>query len=319
MQRSPASIRHEETNLRPVKIYQPKMAVDYQRFWGFWKKIYRWTEKTGLHPRLQLRKGLCDEKTLIYDAWFVSLGQVSIHGYYALPRHSDKKLPAVLLIHGYGDRAHIEWAREFASKGYAALSINLRGHGKSRSQYMPKFPGCMTDGITDPNQFSLTGAIADCIRATDYLRERPEIDKRKIFITGGSLGGGLSLIVGGFDPRIRAVAADVPYLCDIKRSMNEAKTGPYLEVKDFVKKFPGQRRSVYKTLDLVDVFYFAPYIKCPALIGVGLEDTTCPPNGIFKVYKSIKSTKNILIDKSAGHQVIDGWGRAVFDWFEKYR
>jgi cephalosporin-C deacetylase len=50
-------------------------------------------------------------------------------------------------------------------------------------------------------------------------------------VTDVSQGGGLALIVGSLDPRVRAVAAQVPYLCGIVRSAALVDTEPLAELR----------------------------------------------------------------------------------------
>jgi len=54
----------------------------------------------------------------------------------------------------------------------------------------------------------------DCIRAVDFLTSRPEIDKSRIGVEGGSQGGGLSSAAAALDQRITFCAPDIPWLGD---------------------------------------------------------------------------------------------------------
>jgi cephalosporin-C deacetylase-like acetyl esterase len=46
---------------------------------------------------------------------------------------------------------------------------------------------------------------------------------------------------------------------------------------------------------------FAPRITCPALVGVGLIDVTCPPEGVLATFNQMKGPKKIVILPLAGH------------------
>lgn len=50
-----------------------------------------------------------------------------------------------------------------------------------------------------------------------------------------------------------------------------------------------------------DAMNFATRIKCPALVGLGLVDTVCPPEGIFATCNQIQSEKKVIIMPQADH------------------
>jgi pimeloyl-ACP methyl ester carboxylesterase len=50
-----------------------------------------------------------------------------------------------------------------------------------------------------------------------------------------------------------------------------------------------------------DAMNFATKIKCPGLIGLGLIDPVCPPEGIFATINQIKSPKKVIIMPKADH------------------
>lgn len=292
---------------------------------AFWQKVLADTRNVPLQPTLKLRLDLSKPDILVYDAIYSSLDGMRIHGFYARPKKRGR-YPAVALFHGYGDRGYSEWALRFAERGFAAISIDERGHGKSTRRrngdkvrvYKPGFPGLMVDGITAPRRYSMVGIVADSVRAVDFLASRPEVDARRLGVTGGSMGGAMSIIVPALDPRVKAAAAGVPYLCDIPDSINRAKADPYLEVARYLESHPADRKKVMWTLSLVDALRFAPKVRVPELVGVGMQDYICPSPGILRTYRRLEGPKKLLVRKDEGHVVLTGWRDAVFAWMEKY-
>jgi cephalosporin-C deacetylase-like acetyl esterase len=69
-----------------------------------------------------------------------------------------------------------------------------------------------------------------------------------------------------------------------------------------------------------DAMNFATRIKCPVIVGVGLADTTCPPEGVFAAFNQIRAPKEIIImptaDHSGDHRPYD---RAAGVFFEKQK
>lgn len=255
------------------------------------------------------------------DILLKGYGNVRLHGYLAEPANinANKKLPAVLLLHGYSDYGRPSWARRYARMGFIALAIDVRGHGKSNEYYNPGFPGLMVGNITDSKKYSLVGVILDAIRGIDFLETLPEVDKNRIYVSGSSMGGGSAMIVSAIDGRVRAVAAGVPFLNNIPESLKTADGGPYMEVKKYLKEHPQDKEKVWDTLKYVDVYNYAPYINKPVIIGIGLADFICPPEGIKSTFDRIPSQtkKEMYAVPKAGHVVLSGWHEKNKRWFSE--
>ena len=61
-----------------------------------------------------------------------------------------------------------------------------------------------------------------------------------------------------------------------------------------------------------DVANFASQIKCPVLIGCGLIDETCPPEGIIAATNQMRGPKEVVILPISGHQNENG-SQAAYD------
>ncbi len=291
----------------------------YRKFKKFWHKMYAHLRKEKVVYSIKPLYNDKINKIETYDLTLTSYDGLQLKGYFAIPYGiKDKKYPGVLLLHGYGSFGTPGWAHFFARRGYAALSIDLRGHGRSGAVYHPGFPGLMTNGILHIKTFSMVKIVMDSLASLRFLEHFKNINSKYIFVTGGSMGGALPLIDAAIDPHIVAVAGDVPFLSDIPVQMPLAKMGPYMEVKAFLKKHPEDRAKVMRSLYYVDTKHFATWIKSPVLIGVGLKDEDCPPKGTFAVYKLIKSKKQLFIAKNSGHVVLPGWNMEVFKFFAPY-
>jgi len=131
-----------------------------------------------------------------------------IFAYYARPAVGNGPFPAMLLVHGGGGKAFREWAEHWAQRGYAALAMDLAGHGPA---------GRLPDGgpeqddqnkfrdftPNDANQMWTFHAVAAVLRGHSLLAAQPEVDRHRIGITGISWGGYLTCIVAGIDDRLR--------------------------------------------------------------------------------------------------------------------
>jgi dienelactone hydrolase len=94
----------------------------------------------------------------------------------------EERPPAVLLVHGFAsDRLGLSGlARKLAGAGYAALTIDVQGHGQNRSPFRGS-------RATDESFFS------DLSAAVDYLRATKHVDGSRIVVMGHSMGAGAVL------------------------------------------------------------------------------------------------------------------------------
>ena len=120
----------------------------------------------------------------------------------------DKNLPGIVLVHGGGGKAFPRWAELWASRGYAAIAMDLSGSGKPHQPRTDAGPRQQDDVIfrTDApatDQWSYH-AVAAVIRAHSLLLSFPEVDAERTAITGISWGGYLTCIVAGLDDRFKA-------------------------------------------------------------------------------------------------------------------
>lgn len=139
-----------------------------------------------------------------------------VFAYYSTPgilngnRESDKNLPAVVCVHGGGGRAFEEWVKIWAKRGYAAISMDLRGYGKNRVELENGFKE--NEGQKTPyfraneeqTEDWFYQAVADVVLANSLIRSFPEIDQNRTAITGISWGGIITTLIAGLDDRYKA-------------------------------------------------------------------------------------------------------------------
>ncbi len=97
------------------------------------------------------------------------------------------------------------------------------------------------------------------IRGVDYLMARPDIDNQRVAIAGTSQGGGIALAIAALDPRLKAVVAHVPFLCDMRQA---ARTQGSL-VKKLLDQAEMNDESHLRTLDYFDPLQLASSIHAP--------------------------------------------------------
>jgi cephalosporin-C deacetylase len=64
---------------------------------------------------------------------------------------------------------------------------------------------------------------------------------------------------------------------------------------------------------------FAPDIKCPILMSVGLVDIVCPPSTIFATFNHIVSrNKELAMYPGMGHECPSVHREKMIEWVAKY-
>lgn len=145
-----------------------------------------------------------------------------VFAYYSEPQGTPPPggWPAVVCAHGGGGSAYPEWVKKWNNHGYAALVMDLEGHlpGGKHHHVEGNFPTGQAHPNAGPSRIDWFGdraladkeqwfyhAVADVILANSLLREKPEINKNKIGLTGISWGGTIVSTVAGVDPRFAFV------------------------------------------------------------------------------------------------------------------
>jgi cephalosporin-C deacetylase-like acetyl esterase len=183
-------------------------------------------EKTPLNPRITgtLDRGDYKVEKLIYQSqphYYVSASVF-------VPAHGTRPYPAVLGTAGHSldGKSYALYQSVWialAKRGILVLAYDPPGQGE-RLEYLDPATGKsrMSGGGTGEHSMAgmqclLTGTniaryfIWDGIRGLDYLLTRPDVDPKRIGVTGNSGGGTQSSYLAAFEPRL-AVAAPSCYL-----------------------------------------------------------------------------------------------------------
>jgi len=219
-----------------------------------------------------------------------------VFAYYGRPE-GDGPFPAVVLVHGGGGKAFTKWAEHWAKRGYAALAMDLAGQGPS---------GRLADGGPDQSDTSkfrnfemddvknmwTYHAVANVILGHSLLADRPEVDKKRVAVTGISWGGYLTCIVAGIDDQLQAA---VPvYGCGFLHENS------YWVEPNFAKMTTDQRD---RWVENFDPSRYLGGAKCPILFVNGTNDFAYPLDSYQKSYSLVKTpvTLAIGIRRNHGH------------------
>jgi dienelactone hydrolase len=143
---------------------------------------------------------------------FQSRPDVWVTGSLYLSDPVKKRVPAVLVVHGHwagARRDPVVQARclGLVQLGFVALAVDAFGAGERyTAPRLGSYHGALYGSTLWPTGHTLLGMqVYDNQRAVDYLATRPEVDARKLGITGASGGGNQTMYAGALDERFGAV------------------------------------------------------------------------------------------------------------------
>jgi cephalosporin-C deacetylase-like acetyl esterase len=126
--------------------------------------------------------------------------------------NASGKVPAVLVVHGHWRGAKqdpVVQARclGLVKLGFFVLAVDAFGAGeRGLGKALGEYHGEMVAATLWPIGLPLSGLqVYENQRAVDYLQTRPEVDGRRIGVTGASGGGNQTMYAGAWDDRFGAV------------------------------------------------------------------------------------------------------------------
>jgi cephalosporin-C deacetylase len=82
---------------------------------------------------------------------------------------------------------------------------------------------------------------------------------------------------------------------------------PYEEINDYLRQYPEREAAVRETFNYFDGINFAPLIRCPMQINLGLRDDVCPPETGFAIYDALTCEKVLHTYSGCAHDAGSYW------------
>ncbi|MGP8201513.1 MAG: acetylxylan esterase [Limisphaerales bacterium] len=271
-------------------------------FDAFWKAKLKELAAVPANPRLESAPS--GRPNVAY--WKITMDNIRgshIYGQIARPSR-EGNFPAMLILQWAGVYPlQKPWVVDRAAEGWLALNIephDMPIDASDRSKAPDNYFGLGND---NRNTSYFLRMYLSCYRAAEYLRSRPDWDGKVLVAMGASQGGLQTLMIAGLHPGITAALALVPAGSDM--------LGPEIGRKGgwpqwFDQVWGKDPLKVHETSRYFDVANFAPHITCPVLVGFGLIDETCPPEGILATFNQIKSPKQAVVLPRSSHQEVNG-------------
>jgi cephalosporin-C deacetylase len=292
--------RLTELGAYPISVVRP---ADFDHFWA---EVMAEAARIPLNPAMQHVPLRSTDDVDVYDIAYDSLDGVRVGGWYCVPKQSMPPYPGLLILPGYISEPTLPKA--WAKLGYATVGVAPRGKLRSNRQFNPGYPGLLVHNIVDRNTYAYRGFYVDACRALDFLHTRPEVDRLRIGVHGSSQGGALTIVTAAL--RADAVAcgaAGAPYLCGFMDAAHLTHSYPYEEINDYLRLYPEREQLVRETVAYFDGINFAPLIRCPMLVNIGLEDDVCPPQTGVAVYNAMTCPKHLDAYPRCAHDAGSYW------------
>jgi dienelactone hydrolase len=248
------------------------------------------------NPKLQGENGI---KPIFFEGVPYKGKSTKVFAWYGIPKKRSGKVPGIVLVHGGGGTAFKSWVKLWVNRGYAAIAIDTDGEipikllkkGDKKwksSKYAGPWvrnenggPGLRTVfGYINRavgNQWTYH-AVSAVILANSLLRSMPEVDSKRIGLTGISWGGYLTNIVAGLDNRF-CFAVPV-YGCGFLGDNSSWKDGSLR--RQGIKK-------AQKWLKLWDPSNYLGQATMPMLFCNGTNDPHYRPDSWQKTYRLVKT------------------------------
>lgn len=300
-------IGYEPTNV----VSLPDAPADFNEFWARAKAELA---EVPADTRLELLPDESGKTRDMYRCTFRSWGGDTIEARVLIPK-APGMYPAIVYYNGYGARP---WPMNAdGNPGMIEMATSVRGQFYSLEGN--KYGDWIRYSLDNPDGYYYKGAFMDAVRAVDVLERLPKVDRGHIYAEGGSQGGALTLAAAALSGgRLRAIAPYIPFLSDYPDYFRIVGW-PASSVKDEASRLGLSDSRMYANLSYFDIKNFARLITCPVLMGIGLQDTTCPPHTNMSSYNLITSPKELVIYPECGHYVDYGdWNRRRDAFFKRW-
>lgn len=235
-----------------------------------------------------------------------------------------KKRPAVILMHGlFGSKErNLIFALKLADKGFLVAMIDARLHGdRSEGSLIEK----MRKKPLETMVSILTDTVDDFFALIDYLQSREDVIVDKIGMTGISLGGLFTFIVGLNDDRVRVLA---PIIASGDFFTVFTKTTLLDELGSNKEKFGDLELpdSIKGLLEHFDPIYHPEKLyPRPLLMITGEKDDIFPKEAVMNTVDSLKraysENPSLFVYseyKNIGHEVTEEMVDEVISFLEEH-
>lgn len=240
--------------------------------------------------------------------WQLTLDNIrgaKIRGHLARPAQGQK-FPAILFVQ-YAGVYPLPKNTAISAAAEGWLALNISAHDlpleEPQSFYDRQNNGALKNyvaiGNDDVEKSYFLRMFLACHRAVDYLASRPDWNGKTLVVSGTSQGGLQAFVTAGLNHKVTAMLALVPAGLDNTGALAGRRPGWPYWMNNAAGKDQAKALETSKYFDGVN---FAARVKCPALIGIGLIDTTSPPSGVWAGVNATQGPREVVALPLSDHR-----------------
>ena len=268
------------------------------------------------------------------------------------PADDAKRRPAVIVLHGTGGskEGSRSWLNELAAKGFVAVAIDGRYHGKrsgggkGTESYNAAIVRAWRAKPGEPQEHPFYyDTCWDVWRTIDYLQSRPDVDPSRIGLIGISKGGIETWLAGAVDDRIKVAVPAISvqsFRWSLENNQWQGRARTIAAAHDAAAKDliePAVNARVCRALwDKIIPGILGSY-DCPSMLRLfagrpllilnGSEDPNCPIGGARVAFASAEAAYReagasdklkIMVAEGVGHAVTGKQHEAALEWFVRW-
>lgn len=215
--------------------------------------------------------------------------QIELSANLYLPEDSGEWSPGIVVCHGFGSckENYADFGVRATSMGYAALIMDLRGHGES-------------SGELDANMFN------DVAAAALYLQNRSEVNPMSVAVRGASMGGWLAIHTAvhlrDLSPVVAVCPTNESQLTILMEEVSMVQRG---HTSPVITGTPPRVNvnSMMQLLQRLDVFRSARHVSPRPLLLVHCEgDEVVPAHISQRIYADALEPKTLWLLPGGNHR-----------------
>lgn len=294
-------------------------------FDAFWQKGRDELARIPLEARLTLLPDACTDAVNVYHVGIRTIGESwsavgRIYGILSEPK-APGRYPAILKVPGAGVRPYFG-DPGLAARGAIVLEIGIHGIpvNQPKEVYDQLHAGALNGywlfNLDNRDTYYYRRVYLSCLRANDFLASRPMWNGQDLLVMGASQGGQLSIVTAALDPRVTALSATHPAMCDLTAPLHGRAGGwphPFKPAADGSPSFHATPAKI-ATSAYYDAVNFARRLKVPGFYIWGYNDDVCPPTSTHAAFNAITAPKVLAVEFEQAHSYPPEQHEAITRW-----
>lgn len=289
-------------------------------FEAFWRAAIDSARRVPLRPQMTAMPQWSTPTVTVYHVSFQNHAPNSrLYGILSVPTAPGKH-PAILVVPGAGVRPYFPDTTT-AKRGIIHLRLGIHGipvdrdsllYNELRATALARY---YTYGLEDRDLYYYKRVIVGVVRAGDFIHQLPEFDGTTYAVEGGSQGGGLTIIAGALDPRVKGISVSHPAMID-QLAFLKHRAGGWPHVFSDTTPVKAKREKM-ETMRYYDVVNFARILRVPGIYSWGFNDLIVPATSVYAAYNLITAPKEAVIAPPAGHGRVPAQVARMNEWMFK--